>query len=176
MKPRRSIWLRALGLISTVWKPRLSRGAQAVEGEAWVSFCPSSIVVSRTRQPKEELLLTRPAILAFALILLAAPCCSGTCADGPTYIETAAVTAVVGQAFSKDIPANPNNLPGFTPKFIDSSGAPPGVSAAIAGDQLHLSGTAEVGSYQFNVLLLQERNNACASWARYEVTLTVAAH
>jgi hypothetical protein len=96
----------------------------------------------------------------------------GPCAYGPSEIRDVTLAATPGSAIEEFI-AFPSDSVG-TFDSLEVSGQPQGLRLSLAREGIHVRGAvATTGNYSFQVLAQAEKGDACAPWARYDVTLTV---
>ncbi len=112
------------------------------------------------------------ALLAAAGASLWAGCDGAPCAYGPTEIKDVALTADAGVALRESIAFAADSVGDFT--SVSATDAPVGLTFTLASDSVKVGGSvAEAGTYAFQVLVQAKAGQACAKWARYDVTLTV---
>lgn len=93
------------------------------------------------------------------------------CAVGPSEIRDEALSAGVGEAIGGFIPFGEIDASVFS--AVSSDDAPAGVALSLEEGGVVVDGSiAAAGAYAFAILVEADPGNACAAWARYDVTLT----
>ncbi len=116
-------------------------------------------------------------LVSCVLAVFSTGCGPEVCAFGPSFIEPVALSAAPGQPIDERLSLSPGGAAdGVTFRSVQSDDLPTGLTAAIEGDVLRLSGNAPAveGTHPFVIVLQEEAGDACAPWARYDVSLAVA--